>query len=148
MPDLPRRGKAFTAGNGSTKGARWSAASAPTTGFRMSVDRSAEQRPCVWRSGCKDPKRCGRGPCQQLIHEPEKSEAVSSNLDLDRLRKIGIDLSDYMGAPNCGRDVVRAADEIQRLQAIEVEARKVVAWLDRTEASGAHYAGLARLVRP
>ena len=77
-----------------------------------------------------------------------KPEVSSSNLDLDRLRKIGIDLSDYMGAPNCGRDVVRAADEIQRLQAIEVEARKVVAWLDRTEASGAHYAGLARLVRP
>lgn len=27
---------------------------------------SSDQRPCVWRGGCKDPSRCGRGPCQQL----------------------------------------------------------------------------------
>lgn len=38
--------------------------------------------------------------------------------------------------------------EIERLRAIEAAAIKVVHWLDRTEASAAHYAELTQALKP
>lgn len=42
---------------------------------------TAEQRHCVWRTGCTDPKRCGRGPCQQLEKEAVSSKTVLLGMD-------------------------------------------------------------------